>query len=142
MPMSSIFAKIIAGDLPATFVWSDDDVVAFLSIAPLVPGHTLVVPRQEIDQWTDLPAHLMANCFDVAQTIGRAVIKAFDAPRAGVVVAGFEVPHTHIHVFPAWSMGDFDFAGARQVTGADLAGPADLIREVLRNMGYGADVAQ
>ncbi len=142
MPMPSIFAKIIAGDLPGTFVWSDDDVVAFLSIAPLVPGHTLVVPRQEIDQWTDLPAHLLAHCFDVAQTIGRAVVKAFDAPRAGVVVAGFEVPHTHIHVFPAWSMTDFDFAGAHQVSGADVAAPAKRIRKVLRELGYGADVAE
>ena len=140
--MPSIFTRIIAGDLPGTFAWSDDDVVAFLSIAPLVPGHTLVVPRQEIDQWTDLPAQLLAHCFDVAQTIGQAVVKAFGAPRAGVVVAGFEVPHTHIHVFPAWDMGDFDFGGARQVAGADLAEPAERIRNVLRDMGHGADIGR
>jgi diadenosine tetraphosphate (Ap4A) HIT family hydrolase len=107
--MTSVFSKILAGELPARFVWQDDDVAAFLSIAPLRPGHTLVVPRAEVDQWTAADSGLFGRCAVVAQTIGRAVQRAWNAPRAGLVVAGFEVPHMHLHVFPTWGMDDFDF---------------------------------
>ena len=141
--MASVFSKVITGDFPGTFVWRDPDVVAFLSIAPLVAGHTLVVPRAEIDLWTDLPAPLLARCVAVAQTVGQAVCRAFDAPRAGLIVAGFEVPHTHLHVFPAWGMGNFDFGSARPVGDpAELAAPAAAIRAALRELGDGAHVSE
>ena len=107
--MPTLFSRIIAGELPGRFVWSDDHVVAFLTIAPLTPGHTLVVPRAEVDDWTALDPQLLAQVMTVSRTIGAAVRRAFDAPRAGLVVAGFEVPHAHVHVFPAWQMSDFDF---------------------------------
>ncbi|MGI5238225.1 HIT family protein [Dactylosporangium sp. CA-139066] len=110
--MASIFSKILAGELPARFVWQDEQVAAFLSIAPLRPGHTLVVPRQEVDQWTAAEDGLFTRCMTVAQHVGRAVQRAWDAPRVGLVLAGFEVPHLHIHVFPTWGMDDFDFARA------------------------------
>ncbi|MBM2618512.1 HIT family protein [Actinoplanes sp. LDG1-06] len=108
--MPTLFTKIINGDLPGRIVWSDERVAAFLTIAPLTAGHTLVVPREEIDEWTDLPADLLGHVMTVSHTIGAALKKAYSAPRVGLVVAGFEVPHAHVHVFPAWEMADFDFA--------------------------------
>jgi diadenosine tetraphosphate (Ap4A) HIT family hydrolase len=110
--MPTLFTRIIDGELPGRFVWTDDRVVAFLTIAPLTAGHTLVVPRAEVDQWTDLDPGLLAHVMTVSHTIGAAVKRAFGAPRAGLVVAGFEVPHAHVHVFPTWQMADFDFARA------------------------------
>ncbi|GAA2480321.1 HIT family protein [Winogradskya humida] len=110
--MPTIFSRIISGELPGRIVWSDDRVAAFLTIAPLTPGHTLVVPRAEVDEWTDLDPELAAHVFAVAHTIGRALKTAFDAPRVGLIVAGFEVPHAHVHVFPAQEMADFDFTRA------------------------------
>jgi len=107
--MPTLFTRIINGDLPGRFVWTDDRAVAFLTIAPLTAGHTLVVPRAEVDDWTDLEPQLLAHVMTVSRTIGAALKRAFDAPRAGLVVAGFEVPHAHVHVFPAWQMSDFDF---------------------------------
>lgn len=110
--MASVFTLIINGELPGRFVWKDDRCVAFLTINPLTPGHTLVVPRVEIDQWTDLDTDLWTHLSGVAHTIGGAVKQAFGNSRVGVVVAGFEVAHTHIHVFGADGMRDFDFANA------------------------------
>ena len=107
--MPTLFTRIINGDLPGRFVWTDDRAVAFLTIAPLTAGHTLVVPRAEVDDWTALDPQLLAHVMTVSRTIGAALKRAFDAPRAGLVVAGFEVPHAHVHVFPAWQMSDFDF---------------------------------
>jgi diadenosine tetraphosphate (Ap4A) HIT family hydrolase len=99
--MPTIFSRIISGELPGRFVYEDDEVVAFLTIEPMTQGHTLVVPRAEIDQWQNM---------SVAQLVGKAVTMAFDADRAGVIIAGLEVPHLHVHVFPAKSLSDFGFA--------------------------------
>ncbi len=110
--MPTLFTKIIDGELPARFVWTDERVVAFLTIAPIAPGHTLVVPRAEVDDWTALQPDLLAHIMAVSAAIGAAVKRAFDAPRAGLVVAGFEVPHAHVHIFPAREMADFNFARA------------------------------
>lgn len=110
--MSTVFTKIINGELPGRFVYRSDDVVAFLTIEPLAYGHTLVVPVTEVDRWTDLDPALWARVNEVAQHIGRAIVKAFDAPRAGYIIAGFDVPHAHVHVFPTSAMRDYDFANA------------------------------
>jgi diadenosine tetraphosphate (Ap4A) HIT family hydrolase len=108
--MSTIFTKIINGELPGRFVYEDDEVVAFLTIEPMTQGHTLVVPRAEIDQWQSIDRGVFAKVMSVAQLIGKAVTKAFDADRAGLIIAGLEVPHLHVHVFPAKSLSDFGFA--------------------------------
>ncbi|MFI5493920.1 HIT family protein [Actinoplanes sp. NPDC051859] len=119
--MPTIFSKIINGELPGRIVWSDDQVAAFLTIAPLTSGHTLVVPRAEIDEWTDLEPELLTRVMTVSHTIGAALKRVFDAPRVGLVVAGFEVPHAHVHVFPAWEMAEFDFTRANpNVSGDEL----------------------
>jgi diadenosine tetraphosphate (Ap4A) HIT family hydrolase len=112
VPMTTIFSRIINGELPGRFVYSDDEMVAFLTIAPVTQGHTLVVPRAEIDQWQDLEPEVFNRIIGVSQLIGKAVRKAFDAPRAGLLIAGLEVPHLHIHVFPAYSLSDFNIGGA------------------------------
>ena len=129
--MASIFTKIINGELPGRFVHTDDVAVAFLSIAPLTPGHTLVVPREEIDQWTDAGQPLLNHCLGVAHQLGNAVKRAFGAPRAGLVIAGLEVPHLHVHVFPVWSLGDFNFASATPASDADLDEAAARLRAAL-----------
>ncbi len=108
--MASVFTKIINGELPGRFVYDDDEIVAFLTIAPMTQGHTLVVPRAEIDQWQDVDPAVFNNVMGVAQLIGKAVCKAFGAERAGVIIAGLEVPHLHVHVFPAYNLTDFGFA--------------------------------
>ena len=110
--MSTLFTKIINGEIPGRFVWKDDDVVAFLTIGPLADGHTLVVPRQEVDRWTDAPADLLQKLMAVAQTVGKAQVEAFGAARAGLIIAGFEVDHLHVHVWPSNSVADFDFERA------------------------------
>ena len=129
--MSSVFTKIINGELPGRFIYRDDTVAAFLDIEPLAYGHTLIVPVQEVDKWTDLAPNVWCEVNEVAQSIGRAVMEAFDAERAGYVIAGFDVPHAHIHVFPTNTMADYDFS---KVIKADETDPAlmDEAAEKLR----------
>jgi diadenosine tetraphosphate (Ap4A) HIT family hydrolase len=137
----TLFTKIIDGELPGRFVWTDDTAVAFLSINPLGPGHTLVVPRAEADHWVDADPALVAHLTDVAHAVGRAVQAVWDPPRVGLMVAGFEVPHLHVHVFPAWQMSAFDFANAaRSVDAAEQDGHRDALRAALRAGGHGAHV--
>lgn len=108
--MASVFTMIINGDLPGRFVYEDEDVVAFLTIEPMTQGHTLVVPRAEVDRWQDVEPALFHRVMDVSQRIGKAVCAAFGADRAGLIIAGLEVPHLHVHVFPAYNLTDFGFA--------------------------------
>ena len=134
--MATIFTKIIDGQIPGTFVWRDEHCVAFMSINPIAPGHTLVVPRAEIDHWIDCPDDLSAHLYRVSQVIGRAQQAAFPCERVGLIVAGFEVPHTHIHVIPTRSMADLSFANAAaSVSRADLDASASAIRAGLVAMG-------
>ncbi len=131
--MPSVFSRILAGELPAHFVWQDDRCAAFLSINPLQVGHTLVVPRDEIDHWLDVPAELNAHMLGVAQAIGRAQMAAFRPVKVGLMVAGLEVPHTHYHVVPIHRLADLDFANAAAgVPQADLASACERLRAALR----------
>lgn len=129
--MATLFTRIINGELPGRFVYTDDLVVSFLSITPVSAGHTLVVPREEIDQWTDAPEPLLGHCLGVARRIGAAAKDAFGAPRAGLVIAGLEVPHLHVHVFPAWSMETFDFGRAKPASDTELDIAAEKLRAAL-----------
>lgn len=112
--MATVFTKIINRELPGRFVYEDDDIVAFLTIQPMTQGHTLVVPRAEIDNWHDVDSAVFARVMEVSQLIGKAVCKAFDTERSGLIIAGLEVPHLHVHVFPARNLSDFGFANVDQ----------------------------
>ena len=117
-------------------MWRDDRCVAFMSINPIATGHTLVVPRDEIDHWIDAPDDLVAHLFEVTRVIGLAQHDAFHCERVGVIIAGYEVPHTHIHVIPTNSMADVSFANAAtSVDPAELEAAAEAIRDSLRAMG-------
>lgn len=135
--MASVFTQIIEGVLPARFVWRDERCVAFLTIAPLRPGHTLVVPRAEIDHWLDLPPELLAHLMSVAQAIGRALQHAFRPIKVGMVIAGLEVPHVHLHLIPIDDLRDLDFSRAnKNPDPAALDAAAARIRTALRALGY------
>ena len=135
--MASLFTMIIEGELPGRFVWRDDRVVAFLTIAPLRPGHTLVVPIEEVDDWTDLDAGLLSHLTSVSQIIGKAIDAAYRPTKVGLMVAGLEVPHAHIHVVPINSVNDLDFANAdTDVSDAALDEAAQRIGAALAEMGY------
>lgn len=110
--MASIFTRIIAGEIPSRMIWEDDRCVAFLDVRPLAPGHSLVVPRAEVDQWTELDSELVAHLTTVAHTIGRAQVTVFEPARVGLMIAGFEVPHVHMHVVPMRTMAELDFSNA------------------------------
>ena len=130
--MPTIFTRIIDGEIPGTFVHRDEHAVAFMSINPLALGHTLVVPVEEVDHWVDLPADLAAHLFALAHRIGRAQQLAFRCERVGLIIAGYEVPHTHLHVVPTSHMGNLDFStAARSVERAVLEDAADAIRDAL-----------
>jgi histidine triad (HIT) family protein len=134
--MPTIFTRIIEGELPGRFVWRDDVCVAFLSINPLRAGHALVVPRAEVDHWIDLDPALNAHLMRVAQEIGAAQQDAFAPTRIGLMVAGLEVPHVHLHVVPIDGVHDLDFGNAQ--TDADPAAldrAAELLRDALRARG-------
>ncbi|MGH9014223.1 MAG: HIT family protein [Acidimicrobiia bacterium] len=134
--MPSVFTKIIDGEIPGIFVWKDPQCVAFLSIAPMKPGHTLVVPRQEVDHWIDLDPALTERLFTVAQTIGRAQQEAFSPGRIGVMIVGDEVPHAHVHVVPIDSAGELSFARADQSPPpGTLDDAATRLRRALRAQG-------
>ena len=130
--MTSVFTMIINGDLPGTFIWQDDRCVVFMSINPIERGHALVVPTDEIDQWIDVPSDLREHLFEVAHKVAKAQKRAFDCTRVGMVIAGFEVPHTHIHLIPANTMSDMDFSrAATSVEIADLEAAAASIKSAL-----------
>ena len=126
--MATIFTRIIDGEIPGTFVHRDDRCVAFMSINPLAPGHTLVVPIEEVDHWVDMSPDLSAHIFAVAHRIARAQQQAFPCERVGMIIAGYEVPHTHLHLVPTSSMSQLDFAhAARTVSRDDLEANAAAI---------------
>jgi histidine triad (HIT) family protein len=129
--MPTLFTRIIDGELPAEFVWTDDVCVGFLSINPLSPGHTLVVPRLEIDEWLDCPDDVRDKLVAVAQLVGRAIKQAFNPARVGLIIAGFEVPHLHLHVFGVNGLGDFDFRQAGSASADALGEAAARLRAAL-----------
>jgi diadenosine tetraphosphate (Ap4A) HIT family hydrolase len=139
--VATVFTKIINGEIPGRFVWSDDQVVGFLSINPLGPGHTLVVPREEIDQWIDAPTGLFEHAMTTARAIGTVIRDVFEPPRVALMIAGFEVPHLHVHVHPAWGLEAFDFAqAATDPDQAAMDDQAERIRAGLRAAGHGDHV--
>lgn len=135
--MASVFTRIIDGELPGRFVWKDERAVAFLTINPVKPGHTLVVPREEIEHWIDLPPELARHVMDVCHAVGRAIDAAFRPAKVGQAIVGLEVPHVHVHLIPLDSIGDLDFSKADpNPKPADLDAAAEAIRTALRAHGH------
>ena len=134
--MPSLFTRIIDGEIPGRFVWKDDHCVAFLTIEPMRPGHTLVVPRKEVDHWIDLDPELSAHIFEVGRVIGRAQYAAFNPRRIGVLIVGDEVPHVHIHIVPFDAASELSFAKADpNPPEGSLEAAAEKIRAALRDLG-------
>ena len=141
--MSSIFTRIINVEIPGRFVWRDSECVAFMDIQPISKGHLLVVPRQETDRWHDLPPQTAAHLFAVAHKIAAALDQLSERSRVGLMIAGFDVPHTHIHLMPADSMAQFDPKNAdKNARPEDLDAMAGKIRNALRALGHGANVPE
>jgi len=140
--MASVFTRILKGELPGRVVWRDETCAALLSIHPLKPGHTLVIPFEEVDHWLDLEPELASHLFGVSQTIGRALQRAFEPEKVGLMIAGLEVRHVHLHLVPMDDIHDLDFA--RQDPNPDpkaLDRAAEAIRAVLRDLGFEKEAA-
>ena len=135
--MSSIFTKIINKELPGSFLWRDEQCVVFLSINPVRQGHSLVVPIREVDHWLDLETQEIQHLTQVGQYIGIALEEIYKPERIGIMIAGFEVPHTHLHIMCIDNMDDMDIVNtAFSVTPEDLQKTAGKIREVLKANGH------
>ncbi|WP_104202937.1 HIT family protein [Billgrantia saliphila] len=129
--MASIFTRIMQGELPGHFAWEDDRCVAIMSINPMKPGHLLLIPREEIDHWDDLPAALSAHLMTVSQKLAKAQKQAFPCQRVGMMIVGLEVPHVHLHLVPIDAMQDIRLEGLPQAEPDALAQAAVRIRDAL-----------
>jgi histidine triad (HIT) family protein len=136
--MATLFTKIIEGEIPGRFVWRDDQAVVFLTIAPITPGHVLVVPIEEVDHWIDADPELAAHLMRVAREVGRAQMQVFAPRRIGMIIAGLEVPHCHLHLVPIDVEAELSFSRADHDPGpAALDDAADRLRDALRDLGHG-----
>ena len=125
-------------DRSAKIVWRDERAVVFLTIAPISSAHALVVPIEEVDHWIDLDQGLAAHLMDVAHHVGRAQMAAFSPTRIGMIIAGLEVPHCHLHLIPIDSEADLSFARADHSPDPDaLDAAAERLRAALRADGHG-----
>jgi histidine triad (HIT) family protein len=130
--MATIFTRIINREIPGRFVYEDDVCVAFLTVEPLSPGHTLVVPRAEVDHWLDLDTDTATHLMATAQIIGRAIQTTYAPRKVGMMIAGLEVPHVHIHVTQMNDVTDLDFKNARKdATAQELDEAALALRNAL-----------
>ena len=127
--MATVFTRIMEGDLPGTFVHRDERCAVFMSINPLAAGHCLVVPTREVDHWVDLKIDDAQHLFTVAHQIAQAQRAAFACDKVGMIIAGYEVPHAHIHLIPTTNMSQLDFANAAaSVAREELEEAAEAIR--------------
>ncbi len=130
--MSTIFSKILKGEIPCHKLAEDDRYLSFLDVRPINPGHALVIPKKEVDYIFDLDDDLYTGLFQFARPIARAIEKSVTCERIGIIVAGLEVRHTHVHLVPISSVGDINFAKARPAAAKDLAELAVRIRSNLQ----------
>lgn len=128
--MASVFSKIVSGEIPCYKIAETDKFLAFLDIFPLKEGHTLVIPKKEVDHIFDLEANEYADLHAFAHQVAQAIRAAVPSERMGVVVAGFEVPHAHIHLIPADSMDEMNFSNPKlQIEAFRFEEIAAVIRE-------------
>lgn len=127
--MASIFSKIVAGEVPCHKIAENEHYLAFLDIFPVTKGHTLVIPKKEIDYIFDLDDETLAGLHLFSKKVAKAIQKAIPCERIGVAVIGLEVPHAHIHLIPINSMADMNFANKRAATQEELSQTAQAIRQ-------------
>lgn len=140
--MASIFTQIINKQIPGHFVWEDDLCIAIMTIMPIREGHCMVIPKQEVDHWDDVPEDTARHLMSVCQKVAKAIKAVVPCRRIGLSIIGIEVPHTHIHLMPMDTTADMDFKNARETDQDALAATASRIREVLKEQGYSeADIA-
>lgn len=131
--MASIFSKIIAGDIPSYKIAEDDNYYAFLDISPLKKGHTLVIPKQEVDYIFDLDADVLGGLHIFSQKVAKAIKAVVPCARVGVVVLGMEVPHAHIHLVPLDKESDIRFTNERvKMTPEEMKELAQQISEKIK----------
>lgn len=129
--MASIFSKIIAGEIPCHKIAETDDYLAFLDVFPCAVGHTLVIPKREIDYLFDMEDEHYMGLMAFAKKIEPAIRKAVPCKRIGVAVIGLEVPHAHVHLIPLNSMADMNFNSKLKLSQEELAETAEKIRKNL-----------
>ena len=129
--MSSIFTKIMNQEIPCHFIAETEHSFSFLDIRPIKKGHTLVISKQEVDKFFDLDTKILADMMDLSKTISKAIEASFNCDRVGVMVAGLEVPHAHIHLVPIQSIGELDFSLAKAADEPTLSEVAIQIRSNL-----------
>ncbi|MFT5121396.1 MAG: histidine triad (HIT) family protein [Kiritimatiellia bacterium] len=127
----TLFTRIINGEIPCHKLYEDEHYFSFLDIRPMKPGHALVIPKVENDYIFDLDDDILAGLLVVARPIARAIEQCVDCSRIGLMVAGLEVPHTHVHLVPISSVGDLNFAHATETPPEELVALAAKIRGVL-----------
>jgi histidine triad (HIT) family protein len=133
--MTTIFTRIIQGEIPGTFVYKDEACVAFMSINPMADGHVLVIPRDEVDHWVDLSPYIASHLFEVSHRISRALSIAFPCEKVGLIIAGYEVNHCHIHLIPTTNIGQLSFANAASsVARSTLEAHAEKITKALASL--------
>lgn len=130
--MPTIFTKIIAGEIPCHKIYEDEKYLSFLDIRPINPGHALVIPKKEIDYIFDCDDQMLGELMVRAKKIAHAIKKEVSCRKVGVMVAGIEVPHVHIHLVPIVDVHDLAFAKAKQAAPEDLAAMAEKIRRHLK----------
>ncbi|MCT8339547.1 HIT family protein [Flavobacteriaceae bacterium TK19130] len=130
--MASIFTKIINGDIPCHKVAEDENFIAFLDISPNAKGHTLCVPKEEVDKLFDLGEHMYLQLMQFSRRVAKALEKTVDCNRVGMAVIGLEVPHVHVHLIPLNSMDDMDFSSKISMTDDEMAELAAAIRQKLQ----------
>jgi histidine triad (HIT) family protein len=126
---SSIFSRIVAGEIPCHRIAESEDFLAFLDVFPLVKGHTLLIPKREVDYIFDLPDELLAGIHLFSREVARKIERAIPCSRIGVTVIGLEVPHAHVHLIPINGVADMNFEKPKlTVSQEELAATAALIR--------------
>jgi len=127
--LATLFTKIIQGKIPCHKIWEDESFFAFLDICPIAPGHTLVVPKIEVDSVFDLELNNYADLFLACRTVQQGLFAALPCTRIGMMVAGLAVPHAHVHLVPMQGEGDLNFLNAKKGNPEELANLALSIRK-------------
>lgn len=130
--MASIFSKIVKGEIPSYKILEDDKFLAFLDVFPLVPGHTLVIPKNEVDYIFDIDDVLLGEMFIFSKKVAQAIKESIPCVKVGVTVIGLEVPHAHVHLVPMQSVDDVNFTREKLTLPAEeIESIAALIRSNL-----------